>query len=90
MHAREFIPGADRKAIIAAIDAIAHRLAKFLGDRAVMFDRQVGNAAPRIQAIRRGKGARWADIQAARASAAMINLTRVWAQIQSGVNLTQE
>ena len=42
----EFIPGADCQAIITPIDAIADRLAKLLRDRAVMFDRQVGNAVP--------------------------------------------
>ena len=69
MYGREFIPGADRQAIIATIDAIAHWLAEFLRDRAVMFDREVGNAAPRIQAIGRRECRGRADIKAARATA---------------------
>jgi len=90
MRGGEFIPGADREAIITAIDAIAHGFAKFLWDRAVMFNRQVGNAAPCIQAIRRRECLGRADINAARASAAMINFCRIGAEIERGVNLSQK
>ena len=90
MRGREFIPGADCQAIITTIDAIAHGLAELLRDRAVMFDREVGDAAPRIQPIGRREGLGGADIKAARARAAMINFCRISAEIERGVNLAQK
>jgi peptide-methionine (S)-S-oxide reductase len=62
----ELVPRADRQAIVAAIDAVAHLGAQVLGHRALVLDRQVGNAAPRIQPVGRGKGIGRADIQAGR------------------------
>ena len=52
---RELVPRADRQAIVAAIDAVADRLAEFVRDRALVLDREIGNAAPRIELVRRGK-----------------------------------
>src|SRR5271154_7428858 len=37
---REFVPRADGKAIVAAIDAIAHGFAEFARDMSLMFDRE--------------------------------------------------
>src|SRR5579863_2926849 len=43
--AREFVPGAYRQAIVTAKYAVAHRLAEFTRDRALVLDGQIGNAA---------------------------------------------
>ena len=52
----EFVPGADGEAIIAAIDAVAEKGAEVGGDRAMVFDGQVRNAAPRINLLSRDLG----------------------------------
>src|SRR5581483_7971870 len=48
---RELVPGADGEAIVAAIDAVAHRLAELAGYRALVLDGQMGDAAPRIELV---------------------------------------
>ena len=50
--AGEAVPRANRQAIVAAVDAVADRLAKFVRDRPGMLDRQIGDAAPRIDPVR--------------------------------------
>ena len=45
----EAVPRADREAIVAAIDAVADRRPEFLRDRPLMLDREIGDAAPRIE-----------------------------------------
>src|SRR5690349_22566644 len=82
INARELVPGADRKAIIAAIDAVAHERAKRRVDVSFVLDREIGDAAPRVQAIGRGKGARGTNLEAARALTAMIALGRVGRKVQ--------
>ena len=67
----EPVPRAHRQAIVAAVDAVADRLAEFVRDRPLVLDRQVGNAAPRIDPVRRREGLRRAGVEAARAAAAM-------------------
>ena len=62
----EAVPRAHREAIVAAVDAVAHRRAELVRDRAVMLDRQVGDAAPRIDPVRAEEGLGRADIEAAR------------------------
>src|SRR5688572_7208087 len=66
----EAVPRADRQAIVAAIDAVADRLPEFLGDRALMLDGEIGDAAARIELERRRKRVGRADVEAARAAAA--------------------
>ncbi len=73
----EFVPGASGKAIVAAIDAVAHRLPEFERDWALILDREIGNAAPRIELVRRGKGIRRTGVQAGPAGAAAVGLWRV-------------
>jgi len=46
---RELVPGADREAIVAAIDPVADRLAEFARNRALVFDGEIGNAAAGIE-----------------------------------------
>ena len=55
--ARELVPRADRQAIVAAVDAIADRGAQLRRDRPLVLDRQIGDAAARVEPIGRGEGA---------------------------------
>ena len=64
--AREFVPGADRQAIVAAVDAVAHQRPQLARDRALVLDGEIGDAAPRIEPIRRRESAGRADVEAAR------------------------
>src|SRR5690606_4766505 len=48
---RELVPGAYGKAIVAAIDAVAHRLSERARHGALVLDRQVGDAALRIEPV---------------------------------------
>src|SRR5690606_6980525 len=68
----EFVPWADGKAIVAAIDAVAHRLAELKRDMTLVLDGQVGNAAARIEFVRLREGLRRTGIETAAAGAAMI------------------
>ena len=69
---RKLVPRAHRETIVAAIDAVADALAKFVRDRALVLDRQVRNAAPRIELVGRGERRGRADLLAGIAGAAMI------------------
>ena len=64
--------------------------AQFLGDRAFVLDRQVADAAPRVEAVRRDDRLRRADVDAARAGAAMRARRRVDRQRQVDVDLAEE
>src|SRR3546814_4020501 len=68
----ELVPRTDRKAIVAAIDAVADPAPQVQRDRPGMLDRQIGYAAPRIEAIGRGKGLRRAGVLAGAAAAAAV------------------
>ena len=71
---RELVPRADREAVVAAIDAIADRRAEFVRDRPLVLDGEIGDAAPRIEPVGRGKGVGRADVEAGAARAAMVVL----------------
>ena len=86
----EAVPRADRQAVVAAVDAIAHQRAEFVRDRAVMFDGEVGDAARRIEPVRRGERIGRADVEAARAGAAVVRVRLVGRDIERGVDLAQE
>src|SRR6056297_3370250 len=53
---RVAIPRADRLAVVAAVDAVADGGPEFQRNRAFQFDRQVGDAATRVELIGRGDG----------------------------------
>ena len=72
----ELVPGADREAVVAAEDAVADAFAQLRRDGPLVLDRQVGDAAPRIEAVGRRKGVRRADVEAAPAGAAAVGLGR--------------
>ena len=61
---RELVPRADRQAIVAAIDAVADQRPQRARDRALVLDGEVGDAAPRIELVGRGKGRGRADVEA--------------------------
>jgi hypothetical protein len=87
---REFVPGANQLAIVAAIDAVAEQRPQFFRDSAFEFDGEIGNAAPRIDLIRRDDGAGRADIDTGLACAAVVFGRRIDGQIQVGINLAQK
>src|SRR3546814_1227311 len=68
----EFVPWTDREAIVAAIDAIADAAPQIERNRPRMLDRQIGDTAPRIEAIGRRKGLRRAGVLAGAAATAAI------------------
>src|SRR5262249_39794780 len=68
---RELVPGTDQLAVVAAEHAVADRRAQFLGDRALVLDREVGDAPARVEAVRRGDRLRRTDLDAAHARAAV-------------------
>ena len=50
---RVLVPRADELAVVAAVDAVADQRPQLERDRPVVLDRQVGDAAPRIEPVRR-------------------------------------
>ena len=73
----ELVPRADGEAVVAAIDAIADRGAELVRDRPLVLDGEIGDAAPRIEPVGRGKRVGRADVEAGAARAAMVLLGRV-------------
>src|SRR6185295_14689913 len=74
---REFVPRAYGQAVVAAIDAVSDCLAKFARDVSLVLDREIGDAAARIEFIGRGKRVRRTDVETAPALPAMVCLRRV-------------
>jgi hypothetical protein len=87
---RELVPGADRQAIVAAIDAVANQGAHLARDRPLQFDGQIGNAAPGVELIRCREGRCGADVETAPAGTAMVALGLVGRQLQRGENSAEE
>ena len=74
---RKLVPRADGKAVIAAIDAVAHDFTEFVRDRPLVLDGEIGNAAPCVDAIGRGEGLGRTSVEAGAAGAAMVAVRRV-------------
>src|SRR3954470_2779598 len=87
---REAVPGTDELAIVAAVDSIADERPQLLRYRALVLDREVGDAAPGVELIRTGNGPRRADVDAALARAAVLRCGGIDRQRQVGVDLAQE
>ena len=87
---RELVPGADGEAIVAAIDAVADRLAKLSRDRPLVLDGEVGNAAARIEPVGRRESARRAGVEAGAAGAAMVVFGRVGGKRGGGEDRAEE
>ena len=75
-HRRAAIPRANVLADVAAEDVPADGLAQFERNRAAQLDRQIGNAAPRVQNVRLDDGARRACVDAQAAVSAQIRRRR--------------
>src|SRR5688572_26734236 len=58
---REAVPRAYELAVVAAVHAVADERAQLLGDRALVLDGEIGNAASRIELVGRADRARRAD-----------------------------
>ena len=76
-----FVPGADGKAVVTAENPVADGGPERSRDLTLVLDRQIGDAAPRIELIGRRKGIRRAGIEAFRAGPAMIGLGAVGCQL---------
>ncbi len=88
-EARELVPGADQLAVIATVDAIAQGFPELFGNRAAQLDREIRDAAGRIQLERRDDGLRRAHIDAGATRAAMLGLRLVDRQRQVGEDLAR-
>ena len=86
----ELVPRAHGEAVVAAEHAVADRLAELRGDVALVLDRQVGDAAARIELVGRGERLGRADVEAAAAGAAMIDLGRIRLQLRRGQDGAEE
>ena len=86
--ARELVPRADRETIIATVDSIADRFAKFVRNRTFVLDRQVGNTARGVELVWCGESIGRTDIQTAGTGAAAIGRYFVWAQIHGRVDFS--
>ena len=82
---RKFVPGTKQLAVIAAVNSVAKVLSKFDRNRAFVFDRQIGNASPRVQRVGCDDRFGGADIDTGRAGASMRFFHRVNRQRQIGV-----
>ena len=69
---RELVPRADQLTVVAAVNAVAHQGAQLQRYRPVVLYGQVGNAATRIQLVRRDDGLRRASADTGIATAAVI------------------
>src|SRR5206468_5784245 len=91
-RAGEAIPRAYREAIVAAVDAVAQRLAELLGDGPIMLDGEIGDAAPGIDPVRSGERLRRTRVEAAPAGPAMLSVIRrgVRLQLKAGQDHAEE
>ena len=72
VRTRELVPGADGEAVVAAVDSVPDSRAQFVRDRATVLNREIADAAPRIEPIWRGKGIGGANVEAASAGLALL------------------
>ena len=87
---RELVPRADQLAVVAAVDAVAHQRAQLQRNGTAVLDGEVGNAAPRIEPLRRDDGLRRAHVDACAAAAAMRRHGFARRQRHVDVDLAQE
>jgi len=87
---RELVPGADGQAIVAAVDAVAHRNPKFHREGTGELVVEIGQASPRIELERGGEGVRRADVETGRAGAAVLSRRCVRGQFKIGQHRAQK
>ena len=86
----KLVPGADQLAVITAVDTVAQQRPQFQRDRAIVLDRQVGNAAARIEPVRRDDGLGRADVDAGAALAAVAGFRLGQRQRQIDIDFAEE
>jgi hypothetical protein len=69
---RETVPGAHELAVVAAVDAVADQRPERLRDAAFVLDREVGDAAARIELVGADDGAGGTRVETAPARTAML------------------
>jgi tRNA threonylcarbamoyl adenosine modification protein YjeE len=89
-RARELVPRADELAVVAAVDAVADGGAELDRDRALRFDRQVRDAAARVELVGRDDRLRRADVDARAAAAAVVGRDRALGQGDVDEDLAEE
>src|SRR5262249_2093718 len=70
------IPGADFLTDIAAEEPVADAGAQLVGNRRAEFNREVADAAARVEHAGGGEGLRWASVEAGGTGAAVVGLVR--------------
>src|SRR5947209_12937326 len=86
----KLVPRTNRQAIVAAENPVADQRAQFVRDRPLVLDRQVGDAAPRIEPVRRRKSIGRARVEAAAALAAMVALGGIRSERQAEIDLAKK
>src|SRR5712671_2774258 len=87
---RVAVPRANELAVVAAEDTVADERPQFDGNAPFQLDREVGNAAPRVQRIRCNDGARRADIQTLGAAAAVLAHRYIQGKRQIRVDVSEK
>src|SRR4051812_34740513 len=86
----EAVPGTDGQAIVAAVDPISDERAKVLRDRAFQLNREIGDAAARIELEGAADRLGWTGGEATGTGAATVFLRRIGIEFQSGDNLGEQ
>src|SRR5690606_23712682 len=89
-RARELVPGTDGETIVAAVDPVPHQRPQLLRDLPLVLDREIRDAAPRIEPVGRRKGAGRACLEAPRAGAAAVAARRVRFELAIEIDLAEE
>src|SRR5216683_6727911 len=87
---RVAVPRANELAVIAAEDTVADERPQFDGNAPFQLDREVGNAAPRVQRIRCNDGARRANIQTLGTAAAVLAHRGIQGKRQIRVDVSEK
>jgi len=87
---RELVPGAAELAVVATIDAVANGRAQVFRDCVAQFNGEIGNTAPRIEYIGRDDRVGGADVEACRATAAVIRRGLIDGKWQVGQQFAEE
>ena len=88
--ARKLVPGTNRKAIVATVNAVSHSRAQIPRNWALVLDCQVGNAAPRIELVRCGKCRGRTNVETGTASAAAVVFRRICREFERRKNCAEK
>src|SRR5215204_2638165 len=87
---RELVPGTKELAIVAAEDAVADSRPQVFRDRPLELDRQVGDAAARVELVRRDDGLRGAHVEASSTRPTALSDGDVWLERQIRIQLANQ